>query len=1202
PPSGAAAAAPAPKPEPAGTTITLITGDRIVVSRRPGHPDRITALPGSSSVVVSYSGGHTVAVPSIAAADVRSGRLDSSLFDVTTLLAERRDDARSTTLPVIVEYTGAAPKAPAGTASTRVLTSIRGRAATVDKAKAREFWRSLTPKNARVAESIRRVTLDRRVRASTDWSVPQIGGPAAWQRGFTGKGVKIAILDSGIDGNHPDLKGRIAAEQNFSDAATAMDHVGHGTHVAGIAAGNGSASGGKYTGVAPEATLLNGKVLGDDGSGLNSQVIAGMEWAVQQGAAVVNLSLGSGPSDGTDVVSTALNSLSRTSGTLFIVAAGNCRSTTPAQVSAPASADEALAVGNLVRDGALAPSSCRGPRTGDGALKPEISAPGTDIVAARAAGTDLGDPVDDNYTSATGTSMATPHVAGVAALVAQANPDWKAAQLKARLISTADPQQAAVSDEGAGRIDADQATAADVTVNTGELELGTLAWPHPEKDAVTRELSYHNPTTAAVTLQLAATMNPATATPRLSATELTVPAGGDATVTVTADRAAAGIGTFSGRITATASGADPIVTTFGWYAESERYSLTVKGITRDGRPADAQLNLTRVDGPAPDLPPSGLDLRNGTVTVRVVPGRYVVTSVFELGATDARNTELTLLSSDELDIRGPVTAVLDARKAKVVEQTVQDRPELLARGRAMAYQVMTSAGVPVGGFQVISGTGDPLRLSAVPGGTTTVGRSEFVMTSRLELPPYRVRAGGSRFEVRDVFLAPRFTGTKVLRPADAGTAQPGEPIDVRGKLALIAIADADERPLDEIVKVAQDAGATAAMLYARDRPGVEAMGAWWSGTDPQVTIPVMRVSRVTAKALLDRQAPVEITGVAVPPDIYDLMEPTTGRIPAATAVTVTPKQLATIKETFGAHDAAGGSYQEQRLGESPGGLLLGYWYLLSMFPTPSTRTSYVQAGPIAWSSEVSTSIGRGESAPRKYRPGEQAAQRWMAPVLVSGFEEGRAWNGGSVGWTEDGALAVQISPLVHRNEFTPAMYSTELAELIVERNGVQVATSDTTDIWIPDLPIDAAKFRASLTTRRSPDNARKYSSQIRSTWTWTSQGGRSEIMPVITADLDLPTADQLGRVPAGQPVPLTFGLRHQTGAVRSPFVTANLEISYDGTSWAKVPLTPTGAGQYTAKITHPAAMAGKSPSLRLVATDADGNSLEQQITEAYGLK
>jgi hypothetical protein len=452
---GAPPRTPSPtKPPSGGTRITLITGDRVVVTPQPGQPDRVTFEPTkgsrSDAATITYTSGHTYVVPSAATADVASGRLDRTLFDVTTLIAEHRDDAHSPTMPVIIRYSGTQANALArakqtaipGTASTRVLSSLGAKAAKVTKTSATAFWQSLTTGAAeRVAGTVQRVSLDRQVKASLDQSVPQIGGPAAWQRGLTGKGVKVAVLDTGIDASHPDFAGRIGATENFSAAPDAGDHFGHGTHVASITAGSGAASGGKYKGVAPEATLLNGKVLDDYGFGDFSGIIAGMEWAAAQGASVINLSLGGDASDGTDDLSQAVNRISRSSGALFVIAAGNCFFPEPQSVSSPAAADDALAVGNLQRDGSLNDTSCRGPRKGDGALKPEISAPGTDIVAAKAADAVIGQPVDDHYTTLSGTSMATPHVAGTAALVAQAHPDWKAQQLKARLISTADPQQ-----------------------------------------------------------------------------------------------------------------------------------------------------------------------------------------------------------------------------------------------------------------------------------------------------------------------------------------------------------------------------------------------------------------------------------------------------------------------------------------------------------------------------------------------------------------------------------------------------------------------------------------------------------------------------------------------------------------------------------------------------------------------------------------
>ncbi|KOV70246.1 hypothetical protein ADL00_09795 [Streptomyces sp. AS58] len=190
--------------------------------------------------------------------------------------------------------------------------------------------------------------------------------------------------------------------------------------------GSGAASEELRKGVAPGAKLRVGKVLDDEGSGYTSDIIAGMEWAGRSGAKVVNMSLGGGATDGTDVSSQALNQISRTTGTLFVVAAGNSGPGS-GTVGFPGAADEALTVPAVDREDKMASFSSRGPRVGDGAFKPDIAASGVGTVAARAAGTAMGTVVDEHCTRADGTSMATPHVAGAAALIAQQRPDAAAA-------------------------------------------------------------------------------------------------------------------------------------------------------------------------------------------------------------------------------------------------------------------------------------------------------------------------------------------------------------------------------------------------------------------------------------------------------------------------------------------------------------------------------------------------------------------------------------------------------------------------------------------------------------------------------------------------------------------------------------------------------------------------------------------------------
>ncbi len=113
------------------------------------------------------------------------------------------------------------------------------------------------------------------------------------------------------------------AEQNFTDTPDTVDRNGHGTHVAAILADTGARSGGKYRGVASGTSILDGKVLDDWGSGTDSTIIAGMQWAVDQGADIVNMSIGGFDYPGIDPMEEAVNTLSAGNGTLFVIAAGN---------------------------------------------------------------------------------------------------------------------------------------------------------------------------------------------------------------------------------------------------------------------------------------------------------------------------------------------------------------------------------------------------------------------------------------------------------------------------------------------------------------------------------------------------------------------------------------------------------------------------------------------------------------------------------------------------------------------------------------------------------------------------------------------------------------------------------------------------------------------------------------------------------------
>jgi serine protease AprX len=281
--------------------------------------------------------------------------------------------------------------------------------------------------------------------------------------GLDGTGVGICIVDTGVDPNHEQIAPRAVTFHDFiGTATTAYDDQGHGTHVTAIAAGDGTggSSAATFMGVAPAASLYAAKVLDSSGSGPNDVVVAGVQWcASQPGVRVISMSLGDPDlaSDGLDALSQAVNAAAA-GGDVVVVAAGNSGDL-PGTINSPGAATGAITVGAVSDysspagtdrhdDGIwLAPFSSRGPTT-DGRLKPDLSGPGVSVRSAQA-GTTSG------YVTYSGTSMATPFVAGTVVLGLQANPAATPTQVKAALASSALDVGAPGADNeyGAGYVD-----------------------------------------------------------------------------------------------------------------------------------------------------------------------------------------------------------------------------------------------------------------------------------------------------------------------------------------------------------------------------------------------------------------------------------------------------------------------------------------------------------------------------------------------------------------------------------------------------------------------------------------------------------------------------------------------------------------------------------------------------------------------------
>lgn len=334
---------------------------------------------------------------------------------------------------------------------------IKGFAATMTAAQARGLAR---------AAGVFRVEEDFKVSVVLDAANHDFGTAAARSNfGVTGSGVGICVVDTGVDPAHEQLdNGKVIDSIDLANGRfEPYDDHGHGTHVAAIAAGDGVPTA-TFRGVAPGASIYAAKALDSAGSGYQSDVIAGVEWCadpdrgnVGPGVHIISMSLGSaGSSDGRDGLSQAVDS-AVDSGKTAVVAAGNSGAG-PASIGSPGAAEKAVTVGAVAEwsapvgaanhsDGVyLAAFSSRGP-TADDRLKPDIVSPGVSVTSARA-GTSSG------YVTWSGTSMATPFVAGTAALALQHN-TYSPSEVKNLLMATASDRGASGPDNdwGAGLLD-----------------------------------------------------------------------------------------------------------------------------------------------------------------------------------------------------------------------------------------------------------------------------------------------------------------------------------------------------------------------------------------------------------------------------------------------------------------------------------------------------------------------------------------------------------------------------------------------------------------------------------------------------------------------------------------------------------------------------------------------------------------------------
>ncbi len=264
---------------------------------------------------------------------------------------------------------------------------------------------------------------------------------------FTGRGIRVAVLDTGLDLGHADFpRQRRIVDRSFVSGQPVQDGHGHGTHCIGTACGPRQPSRMPRYGVGYETEIFAGKVLSDQGSGSDAGILAGINWAIANSCAVISMSLGAAAGATFSPVFEAVGRRALAAGLLIVAAAGNSsrRPGVIAPVGHPANCPSIMAVGAVDVRLRVASFSCGGLNPNGGQV--DIVGPGVDVLSSW--------PRPTLYRRLNGTSMATPHVAGIAALHAQTDPRLRGSALWARLIQTARRLCLPSRDVGAGLVQA----------------------------------------------------------------------------------------------------------------------------------------------------------------------------------------------------------------------------------------------------------------------------------------------------------------------------------------------------------------------------------------------------------------------------------------------------------------------------------------------------------------------------------------------------------------------------------------------------------------------------------------------------------------------------------------------------------------------------------------------------------------------------
>lgn len=461
------------------TEITLVTGDTVVVENQSNGTDY--RLKGDKPALNYETRTGAYVIP----ASVNTTRFSKELFNVELLRSQNQTDAETNEIPLIVEWRnatsmrrGVRPRSRVDVSRKRLLEMMNGSAVSVSKENASAVYRFLAGSDA-----VKSVHFNARFQGTAISPRENINAELARQTfNVTGEGVTVAVIDSGVNESHPDIGKDEIEEVNFVQRGSAGDVLNHGTPIAGIITGDGTAANGSYAGVAPEANVLDVRVLGRGNNATEDTLIKGIDYAIQQDVDIISMSIGDRAyairqSDPfyRQITRAAENNIT------VVASVGNVPNDPGNKVMTPGIHKDVITVGSSVNNTRVARSSRRGPTPYGRFVKPDLVAPGTNVRGPSA--------IPGEYVSKDGTSYATPFVSGATALLEERHPQWSNERVKNVVTSTADPLgPQTVYRQGSGNLNVSAALTPGIVVDPATIDFGFV----PANSTVSRSVTVRN--------------------------------------------------------------------------------------------------------------------------------------------------------------------------------------------------------------------------------------------------------------------------------------------------------------------------------------------------------------------------------------------------------------------------------------------------------------------------------------------------------------------------------------------------------------------------------------------------------------------------------------------------------------------------------------------------------------------------------------